>query len=57
MTECATRHKINENISLCNLIIPVHDTDFCDFLDEIADLARFAPEIIAAIEREMDCYA
>jgi len=57
MTACATRDKIYENVSVCNLILPVPDTDFRDFLEEVDQLARFAPEIIALIEKDMDCYA
>jgi hypothetical protein len=40
-----------------NLILPVPDTDFREFLDEVEELARFAPEIIAAIETDLDAYA
>ena len=57
MTACATRDKIDENVSVCNLILPVPDTDFCDFLKEVDQLSKFAPEIIALIEKDMDCYA
>ena len=47
VTACVTRSKLNENISVCNLILPVPDTDFSDFLKEVAQLAKFVPEIIA----------
>ncbi len=36
-----------------NLILPVPDTDFREFLDEVEELARFAPEIIGAIEKDL----
>ncbi len=57
MTACATRDNINEKVSVCNLIIPVPDTDFRDFLEEIDRFAEFAPEIIEAIEGDMDDFA
>jgi len=57
VTACATRDKIDENVRVCNLILPVPDTDFCDFLKEVDQLSKFAPEIIALIEKDMDCYA
>ena len=57
MAACATREKIVESIPVSNLILPVPDTDFRDFLDEVEELARFAPEIIGAIEKDLDRYA
>ena len=33
-----------------NLSLPVPNTDFHDYLDEVAQLLGFAPEIITAIE-------
>jgi len=57
VTACATRDKIEQNISVCNLIIPVPDTDFRDFLEEVDKFAEFAPEIIESIEGDMDNYA
>ena len=39
---------------LSNLILPVPDTDFRGFLDEVKELARFAPKIIEAIEKDLD---
>ena len=30
---------------------------WCEFLDEVEELARFAPEIIKAIEKDLDAYA
>ena len=46
MPACATEQKIDHATPLCNLILPVPDTDFRDFLDEIEELAGFAPEMI-----------
>jgi len=57
MPACATRGKIDESVCGSNLILPVPDTDFRDFLDEVAELARVAPEIIGAIEKDLDRYA
>ena len=42
---------------ISNLFLPVPDTDFRDFLDEVARLLRFAPEIITAIEGDLDAHA
>ena len=40
-----------------NLILPVPDTDFRDYLDEVDELVEFAPEIIGAIEQDLDTHA
>ena len=40
-----------------NLILPVPDTDFRDFLEEVEQLARVAPEIVRGIERDLDAHA
>ena len=57
MPACATQKTIAEQSSMCNLILPVPDTDFRDFLDEVTELARFAPKIITAIEGDLDAHA
>jgi hypothetical protein len=57
MPACATPKKVGENVCVGNLILPVPDTDFREFLDEVVELARFAPEIIGAIEKDLDRYA
>ena len=57
MPACATQEKVGENVCGGNLILPVPDTDFREFLDEVEELARFAPEIIGAIEKDLDRYA
>ena len=54
MPTCATRENISEANPVCNLILPIPDTDFRDFLDEVEQLAQFAPEIIDAIEKDLD---
>ncbi|VAX32337.1 hypothetical protein MNBD_NITROSPINAE05-370 [hydrothermal vent metagenome] len=40
-----------------NLLLPVPDTDFRDYLDEVDELLGFAPEILAAIESDLDAHA
>ena len=57
MPTCATEEKKSDSTPLSNLIVPVPDTDFRDFLDEVEELARFAPEIIEAIEKDLDANA
>jgi hypothetical protein len=56
MLTCATQQEVGENGCVGNLILPVPDTDFRDFLDEVEELARVAPEIIVAIEKDLDGY-
>jgi hypothetical protein len=50
MLACATQKTIADQPTNGNLFLPVPDTDFRDFLDEVDKLARFAPETITAIE-------
>lgn len=57
MPACATKSNIAERTPVVNLILPVPETDFRDFLDEMDELARYAPEIIEAIEKDLDAYA
>jgi len=40
-----------------NLISPLPDTDFRDFLDEVDHLLCFAPQIIEKIEQDLDSHA
>lgn len=51
------RQETNEKPHSSNLILPVPDTDFRDYLDEVEELARFAPEIVAEIEKDLDAHA
>ncbi len=57
MLACATKQTLPEIVSVRNLFLPVPDTDFRDFLHEIENLAKFAPEIIGAIESDLDAHA
>ena len=57
MPTCATQEKIVERVSISNLFLPVPDTDFRDFLEEVDELRKFTPEIIDAIETDLDIHA
>ena len=54
---CATQKRIADLPPNGNLFLPVPDTDFRAFLDEVAELLRFAPEIVTAIEGDLDAHA
>ncbi len=53
----ATQRTLTDKNPVSNLFLPVPDTDFREFLDEIDELALFAPEIIDFIEKDLDAYA
>lgn len=40
-----------------NLISPLPDTDFRDYLEEVNELIRFAPEIAGKIDQDLDAHA
>jgi hypothetical protein len=53
----ATHETVGGKICVGNLILPVPDTDFRDFLAEVDEVARSSPEIIESIEKDLDRYA
>jgi len=57
MPACATQDRLNETAAVDNLLLPVPDTDFRDYLEEVEQVVRFAPEIIEAIEKDLDAHA
>jgi len=57
MPACATQKTIADPPPMSNLFLPVPDTDLRSFLDEVEELAQFAPEIITAIEADLDAHA
>jgi len=57
MTACATKRTIEQRFLAGNLFLSAPDTDFRDFLQEVEELSRFAPEIIPAIEKDLDIRA
>ena len=57
MATRATQETIAERFSIGNLFLPVPDTDFRGFLEEVDELRKFAPEIIDAIEADLDIHA
>ena len=57
MPACATQKKVTDSSLSGNLLLPVPDTDFRDYLDEVDELIQFAPQIIVAIEKDLDTNA
>ena len=57
MPASTTRKSIADPPSISNLFLPVPDTDLRAFLAEVAEVARFAPEIITAIENDLNAHA
>ena len=57
MPTCATQKTIAEAAPIYNLILPVPDTDFRDFLAEVDELSRFAPKILEEIDKDLDANA
>jgi hypothetical protein len=57
MPACATHQETTDIPCSGNLILPVPDTDFRDYLDEVDELVRFAPEIVGKVEKDLDAHA
>ena len=57
MTACATRGILPGTVIVGNLFLPLPETDFRDYLNEIEELAKSAPEIIESIEKDLDVHA
>ena len=57
MPACATQNTLADKSPISNLFLPVPDTDFREFLEEVENLGRFAPTIIEAIEKDLDANA
>ncbi len=57
MITCATERTLPETVIVGNLFLPLPETDFRDYLDEIEELAKSAPEIIKFIEKDLDVQA
>ncbi len=49
--------EVSERFRAGNLFLSAPDTDFRDFLQEVEELSRFAPEIIPAIDKDLDIRA
>lgn len=54
MKACAAHHNLPSSTPVGNIFLPVPDTDFRDFLKQSEELVRFAPEILEAIEQDLD---
>jgi len=54
MKACAAHHNLPSFTPVGNLFLPVPDTEFHDFLEQIDEFVKFAPEILEAIERDLD---
>lgn len=57
MPTCTTQEMILEKPIIYNLILPIPDTDFRNFIEEVNDLSDKYPEIIARIEEDLDLNA
>jgi len=57
MIACATEGTIVESHPVGNLFLPIPNTDFRDFLAEVEQLPRFAPQILREIEKDLDANA
>jgi hypothetical protein len=56
MISRATQGNVREFDGINNLFLLAPDTEFHDFLNEIDDLAKFSPEILAELDRDLNHY-
>ena len=54
MKACAAHHNLPSTTPVGNIFLPVPDTEFRDFLEQIDELVGFAPEILEAIDHDLD---
>jgi len=57
MKAYAAHHNLPSPTPVGNIFLPVPDTEFRDFLEQIDELVTFAPGILEAIERDLDEHA
>lgn len=57
MPACATTETIDEILPGINYILPIPDTEFRNFIEEIERLPEIHPEILKAIEKDLDANA
>ncbi|MDA3834484.1 MAG: hypothetical protein PF495_13950 [Spirochaetales bacterium] len=53
----AVEKRISKVTPINHLFLPLPDTDFREFLEEIEEFVQFAPEILEMIEKDLDAYA
>jgi uncharacterized protein Yka (UPF0111/DUF47 family) len=56
MITCATEKTLPETVIVGNLFLPLPETDFCDYMDEIDKLAKSAPKIKKACFSSQSIY-
>ena len=54
MKACAAHHNLSPYTIVGNLFLPVPDTEFHDFLLQIDEFVKFAPEILEVIDQDLD---
>lgn len=57
MPACATGKTIDDTLLRINFILPIPDTEFRDFIEEIEKLPEINPGILKAIENDLDANA
>ncbi|MBC8179856.1 transposase [candidate division KSB1 bacterium] len=54
MPTCTTQETVPDSPLVYNLILPIPDTDFRDFIAEVTELSKKHPEIVESIEKDLD---